>query len=76
MLLPSFYWNWIRSIRHGFWGGADIQMAKMPADFLIGPDGRFLLVHYGKDIGDHLSLADIERALAESPGPGAAALSA
>jgi hypothetical protein len=40
-------------------------MAKMPADFLVGPDGRLLLVHYGKDIGDHLSLADIERALAE-----------
>jgi thioredoxin-dependent peroxiredoxin len=76
MLLPSFYWNWIRSIRHGFWGGADIEMAKMPADFLVGPDGRLLLVHYGKDIGDHLSLADIERALAESSGPDAAVPSA
>jgi len=66
MLLPSFYRDWIRSMRHGFWGGADLQMAKMPADFLIGPDGRLLLAHYGKDIGDHLSVADIERALAES----------
>lgn len=63
MLLPSFYSDWIRSMRHGFWGGADAQMAKMPADFLVGPDGRILLVHYGHDIGDHLPLAEIERAL-------------
>ena len=66
MALPSFYRDWIRSIRHGFWGGADIQMATMPADFLVGPDGRFLLVHYGRDIGDHLSVADVERALVET----------
>jgi hypothetical protein len=46
-------------------------MAKMPADFLVGPDGRLLLVHYGKNIGDHLSLADIEGALSEFSGPDA-----
>lgn len=67
MALPSFYRDWIRSMRHGFWGGADLQMAKMPADFLVGPAGRLRLVHYGKDIGDHLSSADIERALAAAP---------
>jgi peroxiredoxin len=67
MVLPSFYSDWIRSMRHGFWGGADLQMAKMPADFLVGPDGRLLLVHYGNSIGDHLSVAEIERALAELP---------
>jgi thioredoxin-dependent peroxiredoxin len=65
MVLPSFYLDWIRSIRHGFWGGADLEMAKMPADFLVGPDGRLLLVNYGKDIGDHLPLRDVEGALAE-----------
>lgn len=64
MVLPSFYRDWIRSMRYGFWGGADRQMAKMPADFLVGPDGRFLLTHYGRDIGDHLSLPAIENALA------------
>lgn len=37
----------------------------MRADFLVGPDGRLLLVHYGKDIGRHLSLTDVERALAK-----------
>jgi peroxiredoxin Q/BCP len=68
MALPSFYRDWIRSIRHGFWGGADMRMAKMPADFLVGPDGRLLLVHYGKDIGDHLSLGHIEKSLAELSG--------
>lgn len=76
MVLPSFYRDWIRSIRHGFWGGADIQMATMPADFLVGPDGRLLVAHYGKDIGDHLSVAEIERALAELSGPGSAVSSA
>jgi peroxiredoxin len=65
MVLPSFYVDWIRSMRHGFWGGADPQMAKMPADFLVGPDGHISVVHYGNDIGDHLSVAEIERALAK-----------
>lgn len=65
IVLPSFYRDWIRSMRHGFWGGADLEMAKMPADFLVGADGRLLLVHYGRDIGDHLSVAEIERAPAE-----------
>jgi peroxiredoxin len=64
MVIPSFYADWIRSMRHGFWGGAGAQMAKMPADFLVGPDGRILLVHYGHNIGDHLSLAEIEGASA------------
>ena len=63
MVLPSFYRDWIRSMRHGFWGGADARMAGMPADFLVGTDGRILLAHYGHDIGDHLPLAAIERAL-------------
>ncbi|HSE64953.1 MAG TPA: peroxiredoxin-like family protein [Thermoanaerobaculia bacterium] len=76
MLLPSFYRDWIRSMRRGFWGGADLEMAKMPADFLVGPDGRLLLVHYGRDIGDHLSLAEIEMALAELSTPSAAIPSA
>jgi peroxiredoxin len=66
MVLPSFYVDWIRSMRHGFWGGADSQMAKMPADFLVGADGRILVAHYGHDIGDHLSVVEIESALAES----------
>ena len=63
MLLPSFYVDWIRAMQYGIWGGVDWQMGKMPADFLIGPDGRILKVHYGREIGDHLSVAEVEAAL-------------
>ena len=63
MLLPSFYVDWIRAMGHGIWGGVDWQMGKMPADFLIGPDGRIVKVHYGRDIGDHLPVQEVEAAL-------------
>ena len=63
MALPSFYVDWIRSMRHGFWGGIDWQMAKMPADFLIGPDSRIVKVHYGRDMGDHLPVTEVEAML-------------
>ena len=63
MLLPSFYIDWIRAMRYGILGGVDWQMGKMPADFLIGPDGVIRNVHYGRDIGDHLSVTEIEEAL-------------
>jgi hypothetical protein len=38
-------------------------MGKMPADFLIAPDGRILKTHYGRNIGDHLPVAEVEAAL-------------
>ena len=63
MLLPSFYVDWIRSMRYGFWGGVDWQMGKMPADFLIGPDSRILKSHYGREIGDHLAVQEVEATL-------------
>ena len=50
-------------MRYGFWGGIDWQMGKMPADFLIGPDGRILKTHYGREIGDHLAVKDVEAIL-------------
>ncbi len=62
-LLPSFYLDWARAMRYGFWGGFDLQVSTMPADFLIDPDGRVALAHYGKSIGDHLPSAAIEGAL-------------
>jgi len=65
MFLPSFYVDWIRSMRYGFWGGVDWQMGKMPADFLIGPDGRILKAHYGREIGDHLAVQEVEAVLTE-----------
>ena len=68
MLKPSFYWDWLRSMRHGFFGGVDWQLASMPADFLIGPDGTVLEVHYGRDIGDHMPVHQIEQALSRVAG--------
>jgi len=65
MLLPSFYVDWIRSMRYGFWGGVAWQMGKMPADFLIGPDGRVVKAHYGREIGDHLPVTEVEAALTD-----------
>ena len=65
MALPSFYVDWVRSMRYGFWGGVDWQMGKMPADFLIGPEGQILKTHYGREIGDHLPLTEVEAALTQ-----------
>jgi peroxiredoxin len=83
MARPSFYVDWLRSLRYRFWGGIAWQMAKMPADFLIGPDGRIVTAHYGRDIGDHLPVPRVEayldelerHAVAESPAPISATLS-
>ena len=64
MALPSFYVDWLRAMWHRYWGGMPAwQLAKMPADFLIGPDGRILLAHYGSHIGDHLPITEIEEFL-------------
>lgn len=45
-------------------GGWDVrrfdgQFGRMPADFLIGPDGRIRLAYYGHDHGDFLDLEDL-----------------
>lgn len=34
---------------------------RIPADFLINRDGRIAAAYYGRDIGDHLPLEQIER---------------
>ena len=65
MFLPSFYVDWVRAMRYGIWGGVDWQMGKMPADFLIGPDGRILKTHYGREIGDHLAVKEVESTLTD-----------
>jgi peroxiredoxin len=54
---PSFYAGFVHAAMLGFWGGAvDGDAARMPADFLIGPDGTVLASHYGRGIDDHLSV--------------------
>ena len=65
MLLPGFYVDWVRSMRYGFWGGVDWQMGKMPADFLIGPEGQIVKAHYGREMGDHLPVTEVEATLSE-----------
>ena len=60
MLAPSFYWRFLRATVFGYWGGAiDSSFHSMPADFLISPDGRITLAHYGTHIGDHLAGAAV-----------------
>lgn len=46
-------------------GGWDVRrfdgaFGRLPADFLIGPDGRVLLAYYGRDHGDFLRLEQLD----------------
>ncbi len=45
----------------------DWRMNGMPADILIGPDGRIVEAHYGRDMGDHLPLERVEALVSASP---------
>ena len=38
----------------------DGEFGRLPADFLIGPDGRILLAYYGRDHGDFLPLEQLD----------------
>lgn len=61
-VMPSFYAAFARAMRFGFWGGAiDGDAARMPADFLLTSEGRVRAAHYGRTIGDHLSLDEVLR---------------
>ncbi len=35
----------------------------LPADFIIGPDGKIIKAHYGSDISDHITYNDILKAI-------------
>jgi peroxiredoxin len=41
----------------------DGVLERLPAEFIIGPDFRIEVAHYGRDIGDFLPLKHIERHL-------------
>lgn len=47
-------------------GSVEGGIHRIPADFLIRPDGRLAMAYYGHDIGDHLPLERIERYLQEA----------
>jgi peroxiredoxin len=69
LVQPSAYRDYFQAFRHGFRGGKmPRQLAKMPADFFIRPDGRIHTVHYGDGIADHMSHGQIEAALDETNG--------
>ena len=46
-------------------GSVEGGIHRIPADFLIGPDGRIAEAYYGRDIGDHLPISRIEDQLAK-----------
>ena len=48
-------------VRHGFKPGKmEGDKALIPADFLVGPDLIIRQAFYGKDIGDHIPLPEID----------------
>ena len=60
MIVPSFYWAFLKTLAFGYWGGAiDRWFDTMPADFLIAPDGTLRLAHYGRHIVDHAGVDEI-----------------
>lgn len=66
---------WGRALRalaagHGL-GRIEGPVDRCPADFLIDAEGRIARAYYGRDIADHLPLAEIEAWL--PPAPAAAA---
>lgn len=48
-------------------GESDGARYRLPADFLVGADGRIRAAHYGSDIGDHMPFSHIEAALGPLP---------
>ncbi|MCW5648174.1 MAG: AhpC/TSA family protein [Ramlibacter sp.] len=50
----------LKAFRSGFLPGrVDGPFERTPADFLIAPDGRIALAHYGANIDDHIPIATI-----------------
>lgn len=40
-------------------GTVENEINRIPADFLISPDGHLAIAYYGKDIGDHVPLEQV-----------------
>jgi peroxiredoxin len=63
---PSVYRSFFKAMRHGYHGGRmPLQLAKMPADFFVRPDGLIHTAHYGRGIDDHMSHGEIDAAVGE-----------
>jgi thioredoxin-dependent peroxiredoxin len=66
LVQPSVYADFFKAFGQGFRGGRmPRQLAKMPADFFIRPDGRIHAVHYGNGIASHMPMGKIEESLQE-----------
>ena len=51
----------LRALAYGFLPGKmENDIALLPADFLVGPDGRILAAYYATDIAHHMPLETIE----------------
>lgn len=54
----------LRALAAGFLPGrVDGPIDRMPADFLVDADGRLVIAHYGRHIGDHLPIEAVAAAL-------------
>ncbi|MDD2951291.1 MAG: redoxin domain-containing protein [Sulfuricurvum sp.] len=50
-------------LRGFFPGSIENEIQRLPADFLINPQGKIEIAYYGKDIGDHIAYETIENVL-------------
>ncbi|HOX36622.1 MAG TPA: pyridoxal-phosphate dependent enzyme [Candidatus Brocadiia bacterium] len=46
----------LKGYMHGALGGDEFQL---PADFIVGPDGRIAMAHYGRHAGDNMAPAQL-----------------
>ncbi|MHB9018248.1 MAG: peroxiredoxin family protein [Burkholderiales bacterium] len=49
-----------------FPGSVEGGIHRIPADFIINPEGRIVIAYYGRDIGDHLPVNQIDRLLQQA----------
>ena len=47
-------------------GSVEGDLNRIPADFVIGPEGELIDVYYGQDIGDHMPLSRVMQGLAQT----------
>jgi len=62
LLKPHYVFKSI-FLRGFFPGSIENEIQRLPADFLIDPQGKIEIAYYGKDIGDHIAYEAIEKAL-------------
>lgn len=68
LLAPSNVVHAFRAFAKGFAPGRiEGPIDRLPADFLIGPDGRIDRAFYARSAGEHVPLADVERWLRGHP---------